>query len=152
MTVYKIFLKNFSKTGYSLFTVKETKSSTVFLTEDSILFPFFTEKQTRLLESVFREIKVKISNALSLESSEETRIEIWIPPVLFFRKLERAFLRKLIVLCNNLATNSKVKISIKTYKSSIKTYLVFRKLGKISKYDLWYQLQDGIQSLDITEF
>lgn len=152
MIVYKVFLKNFSKTGYSLFTVKETKNFTTFLTEDSALFPFFTEKQTRLLESVFREIRTKISDALSHDSSEEVRVEVWIPPALFFRKLERRFLKKLIVLCNNLSTNSKVKISIKSYKPTIKSYLAFRKLKQVSKHGLWYQLHDSLQSLDLTEF
>lgn len=151
MITYKIFLKAFSKQGYSLFVMKETENLTFFLSEDFTAFPFFTEKQTRLLDSVFREIREKISKAPN-DLREETRIEIWIPPVLFFSKLERKFLRQLITLCNNMATNSKVKISIKSYKPALKSFLVFKKMKQSLKLDAWYSLQCSIPSIDITEY
>lgn len=151
MILYKVFLKTFSKQGYSLFVVKETENFTTFVSDDSIVFPYFTKKQTRLLESVFREIREKVSKAPD-DLYEETRIEIWVPPALFFPKLERMFLKKLITLCNSLATNSKMKMSIKSYKPTLKSFLNYRKMRKILKHDLWYQQQCKISSLDLTEF
>lgn len=151
MILYKVFLKTFSKQGYSLFVMKEAENFTTFISEDFTEFPYFTKKQTRLLESVFREIKEKVSKAPK-DLYEETRIEIWVPPVLFFPKLERTFLKKLIVLCNSLATNSKMKMSIKSYKTSLKSFLNYKKMRKILKYNLWYQQQCEVSSLDLTEF
>lgn len=151
MITYKIFFKEFSKKGCSLFVVKETNDFTSFLSENFIIFPFFTKKQTRLLDHVLREIKEKISKVPD-DLYEEIRIKIWIPPSLFFPKLERKFLKQLTTLCNNLATNSKAKISINSYKPSLKSFLTFRKLKQLSKLDSWYILQSSISSVDITEF
>lgn len=152
MIVYKVFLKEFSKQGCSLFVVKETNDLTMFLSNNHIIFPYFNEKQTRLLEYVLRETKEKLSGTPD-DLYEEVRVEIWIPPAIFFySKLERRFLRQLTTLYNNLATNSKTKISIKSYKPALKSFLLYRKMMKASKLDIWYSLQNSIPSINITEY
>lgn len=151
MILYKIFLKEFSKQGCSLLVVKETNDFTTFISNSHILFPYFTKKQTRLLEYVLRELKEKISKAPD-DVYEETKIEIWVPPALFFRRTEKKFLRQLTTLCNNMATNSKTRMSIKSYKFSLKSFLVYRKLKKAQKLDSWYSIQCSIPSIDITEY
>ena len=152
MITYRILLKIFSKQGYSLLTMKETDDYFVFISEENNIFTYFSEKQTRLLESVLREIREKVSKAPS-DIHENVKIEIWIPPSLFFfSKYERLFLKKLTVLCCSLATNSKGVISIKSYKWSVKAFLNYRKMKKTLRHDQWYQLKKSIPDIDITEY